>query len=568
MKASTQDLLQAGLDEGQISILRLQHSHLRSEGRPAELTKLAMRSRFVGVESLEQTTDASEGGESISDSYKLQTIIPLDLCKRFLCVPLEYTKGILYLRCAQPLNESQRKRIVELLAPRVKVLQILPASRQEISEVLNRIEQSGSVGGLIAAMKQDGLDAGRLRSLVYAVLKEALSLRASDIHLARKSDPDAWIAYRVDSQIRQMHLLPELLMQSLVARIKIEAGMDASNSRTAQDGRIALDHEGRVVDFRISTQPLVDGESVVLRALDASLLPSLGALFPAQPEMVDLVRGITAQSGKVGGIVLISGATGSGKSTTQYTMACGFRRDSMNVITVEDPVEYILPFAKQIQLQALIKQRAIELERSILRQDPDILIFGEIRDADSARAALAFAESGHTVITTLHANGVVQVPERFLSLVDVHHRNDAEFLLAHFLKVIIHQRLIRRLCVCAVPLSEPEFEHCDLQMQRATGGLINASPGMKKAVGCPRCNGTGYSGRVVAHETLKVIDNDDGRARFVHAFKQGDLVLPCNLNAEHGVHHVSRLQTYDVLLKHGVVDWPTVRLAMGVGADA
>ena len=121
-------------------------------------------------------------------------------------------------------------------------------------------------------------------------------------------------------------------------------------------------------------------------------------------KMLDLIRGITQQTGKTGGLVFISGATGSGKSTTQYTMACGFRRDAMNIITVEDPVEYILPFAKQIQLQALVKQKAIDLERSILRQDPDILIFGEIRDAVSARAALAFAESGHLVISTIHAN--------------------------------------------------------------------------------------------------------------------------------------------------------------------
>jgi len=408
---------------------------------------------------------------------------------------------------------------------------------------------------------------GVANPLVYAVLKEALSLRASDIHLSRKGDPDAWIAYRVDSVMRQTHLLPELLMQSLVARIKIEAGMDASNSRTAQDGRLTVEHEGRVVDFRISTQPLVDGESVVLRALDASLLPSLGALFPGQPKMTELIKSITNQTGKTGGLVFISGATGSGKSTTQYTVACGFRRDAMNVITVEDPVEYILPFAKQIQLQALIKQKAIELERSILRQDPDILIFGEVRDADSARAALAFAESGHLVISTIHANSVLQVSERFLSMIDPAHRADSEFLLAHFLRVVIHQRLVRRLCSCAKPVQGEMLEHFQSQAVRLTGGLIQPRTGLRHKVGCTRCAGLGYSGRVAAHETMHVPAEETMRGRFVKAFKSHNLELPVDLCEENGVDYTSRLQTLQTLLDQGMVDWPSVLQILGVAGD-
>lgn len=564
MKHTEMDLVQAGLDEHQLALLRQQHSHLRSEGRSAELGSLAVRSRFVNLADLEALEESSET-DSLGDSFTLQSILPLEYCKRFLCVPVELTKGTLRIKCAQPLNAVQKTRILQMLTTPVQRLRMVPSSRQEVFDALLRIEQSGSVGGLVASLRQEGLEAGRLRSLVYAVLKEALSLRASDIHLSKKSDPDAWIAYRVDSSIRQTHLLPELLMQSLVARIKIEAGMDASNSRTAQDGRIAVEHDGRVVDFRISTQPLVDGESVVLRALDASRLPSLDSLFPKQPGIVELMHDITAQTGKVGGLVLISGATGSGKSTTQYTIACGFRRDSMNVITVEDPVEYLLPFAKQIQLQALIKQKAIELERSILRQDPDILIFGEIRDADSARAALAFAESGHLVISTIHANSVIQVPERFLSLIDPQHRSDSEFLLAHFLKLVIHQRLVRKLCKCAVELNEDELADLQFDMERSTGGLMRAQPGFKRACGCTRCEGTGYYSRVVAHETLSVPPSDHMRNKFIRAFKDKELELPINLNSDNGVDYISRLDTLQTLLNEGVMDWPTARQVLGLG---
>lgn len=566
MKSLEADLMHAGLDDHQLNLLRQQHTHLRGEGRAAELGSLALRSRFINLDDLVDKA-SQDDSNVIGDHFTLQTILPLEFCRRFVCVPTEFSKGVLTLRCAQPLKPAQRERIREILRAPVSSLKFVPSSRQEVYDLLLRIEQSGSVNGLITVLKQEGLEAGRLRSLVYAVLKEALSLQASDIHLSRKADPDAWIAYRVDSVMRQTHLLPELLMQSLVARIKIEAGMDASNSRTAQDGRLTVEHEDRIVDFRISTQPLVDGESVVLRALDASLLPSLNALFPGQPKMTELIRSITNQTGKTGGLVFISGATGSGKSTTQYTVACGFRRDAMNVITVEDPVEYILPFAKQIQLQALVKQKAIELERSILRQDPDILIFGEIRDADSARAALAFAESGHLVISTIHANSVLQVSERFLSMIDPAHRADSEFLLAHFLRVIIHQRLVRRLCACAKPMSLQALEQAQSQALRLAGGLVQPRAGARQIVGCTRCAGLGYSGRVAAHETLHVPPDEAMRGRFVRAFKSHNLELPIDLNAENGVVYTSRLQTLQTLMDLGLVDWASVMQLLGVAGD-
>jgi type II secretory ATPase GspE/PulE/Tfp pilus assembly ATPase PilB-like protein len=562
MRSSEQDLTEAGLDDHQLMLLRQQHAHLRAEGRSSELAGLALRSRFINADDLKDDDELNDQG-IIGDHFTLQTILPLDYCRRFVCVPTEFAKGILTLRCAQPLSVSQRERIKEILRAPVQSIRIVPASRQEVFDALSRIEQSGSVNGLISILRNEGLEAGRLRGLVYAVLKEALSLRASDIHLSRKTDPDAWIAYRVDSVMRQTHLLPELLMQSLVARIKIESGMDASNARTAQDGRLTVEYEGRVVDFRISTQPLVDGESLVLRALDSSTLPSLSALFPGQPRMLELIKGITRQTGKTGGLVFISGATGSGKSTTQYTMACGFRRDAMNLITVEDPVEYILPFAKQIQLQALVKQKALDLERSILRQDPDILIFGEIRDADSARAALAFAESGHLVISTIHANSVIQVTERFMSMIDQAHRADAEFLMAHFLKMVVHQRLIRRLCSCAKLVNDEEIEQAQAHALRLTGGLIHVHHSLKKKVGCTRCAGTGYFGRVAAHETLHVPNNENMRSKFVRAFKHNELELPVNLIPDNGVEYTSRLKTLQTLMDQGLVDWHSVAQLFG-----
>ena len=563
MKQDEVELNDSGLEPSQLALLREQYQHLRAEGRGVDMGVLALRSRFVGADRLEPTEEKDDQSQGVS-GQGVQNILPLEYCRRFNCVPFDYSKGVLSLRCSQPLLRAQLAKIRQVLKVFVQEVKIVPASRQEIQAMLIKLEQSDSVTGLINVLRTEGLEAGHLRGLVYATLKEALRLKASDIHLSRKPDPDAWIAYRVDSVMRQNHLLPELLMQSLVARIKIEAGMDASNSRTAQDGRLTVEYEGRTVDFRISTQPLVDGESVVLRALDSSVLPSLSALFPLQPRMNYLIKSITSQSGKTGGLVFVTGATGSGKSTTQYTMACGFRRDAMNVITVEDPVEYILPFSKQIQLQSLMRQKAVELERSILRQDPDILIFGEIRDADSARAALAFAESGHLVISTIHANSVLQVSERFLSIIDNSHREDAEFLLAHYLRLAIHQRLERKLCVCAEPLTQTELEEIEVVETRVTGGLIKVREGLKKAVGCAKCEGTGYRGRVAVHETMHIAKQEDIRAKFVRAFKGHQIELPADLHMGNGVEFISRFETYQTLLNNGVIDWPTVVKSVGV----
>lgn len=562
MKYSEAELVIAGLKPDQARLLRQQHHHLRNEGHTTTLDALALRSRFVSEDELVDARAEQDAG--LPSHTLLHSLLPLEWCKRWCCRPTEFSRGVLTLDAGMPLTEAQVERIRQMLTLKVQEVKVRPVPRMVILSALQTLEKSDSPVGLMSLLRKQGLEAGLLRRLVFALLQEALSLRASDIHLNKKSDPDAWVAYRIDSVMQQVHLLPQLLMQSLVARIKIEAGMDASNSRSAQDGRLSIDYQGRVVDFRISSQPLVDGESLVMRALDAAQLPGLKTLLPGQPRMMDILRNLMNGQTKAGGLVLITGATGSGKSTTQYTLACGFKRDSVNLITVEDPVEYLLPFAKQIQLQALIKQRAIELERSILRQDPDVLIFGEIRDADSARAALAFAESGHLVISTLHANSVLQVQERFLSIIDPVYRQDAEFLLAHYLRLIMHQRLVVRLCSCAQPLQAKEFDDLQECIDRLTGGVFHLSRQARRAQGCERCQGSGYLGRVAAHETVHVPMEEHSRSQFVKALQTHALELPADLTESNGVEYISRATTLQTLMDQGVVDWPTVARCLGL----
>jgi type II secretory ATPase GspE/PulE/Tfp pilus assembly ATPase PilB-like protein len=171
------------------------------------------------------------------------------------------------------------------------------------------------------------------------------------------------------------------------------------------------------------------------------------------------------------------------------------------------------------------------------------------------------------VISTIHANSVLQVSERFLSMIDPAHRADSEFLLAHFLRVVIHQRLVRRLCSCARPLTADLIEGVQAQALRLTGGLIQPREGLRHKVGCTRCAGLGYSGRVAAHETLHVPADEGMRGRFVKAFKNHNLELPVDLHTENGVEYTSRLQTLQTLMDQGLVDWPSVLQALGVTGD-
>ncbi|MFN7835428.1 MAG: GspE/PulE family protein [Burkholderiaceae bacterium] len=555
-------LLEKGLSRQQLEMLLRQQKQLLAKGRPMELSDLLLRSRFLSREAIMRLLEQSDAG-SVEQAVS-STLLPLSLCAHYKVYPGRLDGKTLFLKAARPLGYSARKALIGACSIPIDSLRIEPVDLFEIQRLISKTDSNDSFAALLERLRFEEVNASLLQSAILALLHEALDQRASDIHLLRKEDPDSWIAYRIDSQLKQMHLVPETVMQAVFTRLKTDAGMDASNQRMAQDGRLSIDYRGRIVDFRMATQPLVDGETIALRALDPAVLPGLDALFPGQPKMMATLDALTRISGKSGGIVIVSGATGAGKSTTQYTMACRFDRDRINVVTVEDPVEYVLPFARQIQLQALLKQKATDLERSILRQDPDVLIFGEIRDADSARAALAFAESGHLVLCTIHANGVAQTVERFLSMVDERSRADALFVLAHYLRLAIHQRLDRRLCACATPVSEIDMLKVDNKLIRFSHGKLKANHGLHKVAGCALCNQTGYRGRVAVHETVVVEDSESRRGAFIEAMMNGAVsrALTSDKSGE-GVRFISRANTIQSLMDQGIIDAEVGLSALG-----
>jgi type II secretory ATPase GspE/PulE/Tfp pilus assembly ATPase PilB-like protein len=572
------ELLNAGLDalisEGyltraQVDVARRKQQAILEMGGRSTILDILVRDRFLPRELAESVrlrgTEPSQAERDFSRNaapISAMALLPLKTCEKLLVAPVTIERDTLVVRAARPLNAAQKATIIDSCAVRVRGLRIIPVDVAEARQALRRVAAEGAVlEPVLARLRVDDMSGAQLKSAISAMLTEALRLRASDIHLDVRPDPDSWISYRIDSDLQQKHQLSERLMRALFMRIKTDAGMDASDSRRSQDGRLSFEFQGRGIDVRVASQPLALGETIAMRILDPDGMPGMESLFPADPAMIKLLRGHAEVFGKAGGLVLLSGPTGSGKTTTLYTMAQRFPRDRVNVVTVEDPVEYVLPFARQIQLNQMLEQRAADVERSILRQDPDIIIFGEIRDADSARAALKFTESGHLVLATVHAVTALQTFERFVSFFDEATKPEALFVLAHSLKTLLNQRLCKRLCDCARRATPADGEAIR-QTLEGTGLEYRPGANLRMAVGCTVCEGLGYRGRVLAYEVLNLPGDEDLRIELAHLLEKSNNAF-FKARDMKGVLFQSRAKSVQLLLDAGVVDAVAARRVLG-----
>jgi type IV pilus assembly protein PilB len=324
--------------------------------------------------------------------------------------------------------------------------------------------------------------------LVASIIKAAAERRASDIHIEPHSE-DTAIRFRVDGMLREYQRVPKALQNSVASRIKILSDMDIAERRAPQDGRFLVKIGGRRIDLRVSTLPTQYGEKVVMRLLegDAPLqdLAKLG--FPKWIEERLRPMLLLPQ-----GMILVTGPTGSGKSTTLYSSLLLIRRPSINIITVEDPVEYAVAGLNQVQVNTKAGLTFASCLRSILRQDPNVIMIGEIRDKETAEIALKAAQTGHLVLSTLHTNDSVSAVTRLLDL------GVPGFQIATSLTAIVAQRLIRRLCVCAKPTpTSPEYASQLLQ-----AGIVDPPPFHNAPNGCEICDLTGFKGRIGIYEML------------------------------------------------------------------
>lgn len=529
-------------------------------GKRLHICEILIRDRFITKEQAAAAIDQVSQGVV---SGVFQSLIPMSTCQKLKILPLKVENDVLHVRSAGPLSPRKREAIIGACSKPVKSVHIVATDRVELQAALfQSMSLDMSLVSLVERMKSSDITGVMLKMAIDAIFIEALQARASDIHLDHKADPDSWISYRVDNDLQQKHQIPARIMAAIFTRIKMESGMDASDTRRSQDGRFNYEYRGRLIDFRIASQPVAGGETITMRVLDAESLPDMESLFPSQPEMLHIFRTISEVHGKSGGLVLFSGPTGSGKTTTLYTLAQRFPRDRVNVVTVEDPVEYVLPFARQIQLNQLINQKATDVERSILRQDPDVLIFGEIRDADSARAALKFAESGHLVLATIHAVTAMQTFERFMSFFDEAGKKEALFVMAHYLKLVVNQRLVRRLCGCAVHVDEANISTHKHDLN-GTGIVVPSFESARVKHGCVACHGSGYLGRIVAHEMMQIPADEELRIQVAHTLFESQNNFH-KLRDFPEVLYQSRPQTLGLLIAAGLIDAITARRILGM----
>ena len=358
----------------------------------------------------------------------------------------------------------------------------LETSRQEaIDEFGDRIDN-------IKSLEEQANDAPLVR-LVSDILMNACRKRASDIHIEPHEDATV-IRFRIDGVLAETDRLPLALNTAIVSRIKILSRLDIAQTRLPQDGRVALNVGGRELDLRVSTIPTPHGERVVLRLLDRSSvrfgMEELGLDGALLSKWKDTIF-------QPHGIVLVTGPTGSGKTTTLYAAIETLRSGKVNILTVEDPVEYQLDGIGQIQVNPKINLTFAAGLRSILRQDPDIIMVGEIRDDETALIAVQSALTGHLVLSTLHTNDSASASPRLLDM------NIEPYLLASTLRGVLAQRLVRRLCQNCMLESKPN------EIEIASLGLMNGEK-IFRAKGCDKCDGSGYHGRIGIFEFMATSD--------------------------------------------------------------
>ncbi len=369
------------------------------------------------------------------------------------------------------------------------------AGKSQLGQIVGDVEQRDelSLDADVQQLKDLASEAPVIR-LVSLVITNALEMRASDIHI-EPFENRLIVRYRIDGVLHEVESPPRRLSAAVISRIKIMANLDIAERRLPQDGRIRLRVQGKEIDLRVSTVPTMHGESVVMRILDKGGVALDFARLGFEDDMLELFLDVLHQPH---GILLVTGPTGSGKTTTLYTALDRLNRPDVKILTVEDPVEYQMPGINQIQVKPQIELTFANALRSIVRQDPDVIMIGEIRDLETAQIAVQSALTGHLVLSTVHTNDAPATVSRLLDM------GVEDYLLTSTVIGILAQRLVRTLCAsCKEPYTAlPELVE-QMQLKRfVPEGPIT----LWREKGCPACSNTGFTGRVGIMEMLPMTD--------------------------------------------------------------
>ncbi|MBL1141740.1 MAG: Flp pilus assembly complex ATPase component TadA [Proteobacteria bacterium] len=435
-------------------------------------------------------------------------LIPEIQSRRFRAVALSADENGILVGMADPTNIFAYDELSRILKKTIRLAVVREIDLlKTIDTVYRKTDQiSGFAEQLNEELSESDIDLGALLAdadvadapvvkLLQSLFEDAIQIKASDIHI----EPDEKvirIRQRVDG-VLQEHIMDEIrIAPALVLRLKLMAGLDISEKRLPQDGRFSLKIKDHNIDVRLSTMPVQYGESVVMRLLDQTG-GTLSIDTIGMPKV--LLKRFETLIQRPHGMILVTGPTGSGKTTTLYAALQTLNVPEKKIITVEDPVEYKLPRINQVQVHTDIGLTFSTVLRSALRQDPDIVLIGEMRDEETAEIALRAAMTGHLVLSTLHTNDAVSTVNRLLDM------GIKSYLLASALHAILAQRLVRRVCESCAQLDE-----LDDQQKAWLSSLVNEKQfnvSFKKGIGCAHCNYTGYQGRIGVYELLELDKN-------------------------------------------------------------
>ena len=473
----------------------------------AKLGEMLIRLGFITEAAMREALSEKIGTRTVDLSRLVVdraalAYVPREQAKRHSLFPLVWDEatGQLTLAMANPNNIVALDQIRLQAGNRLRHIVPVLASESDINRAIDQYYgYELSIDGILREIETGEVDAASLAlgqgeysqpvvRLIDALLADAVQREASDLHF-EPEESFIRIRYRIDGVLRQIRSLHKTYWPAMVVRLKVMSGMNIAETRAPQDGRISLFLSGRTIDFRVAAQPTVHGENLVLRVLDRlkGIVPLDQLDLP--PGQLDQLRLMMARPE---GIILVTGPTGSGKTTTLYSVLNHLNSESVNIMTLEDPVEYPMAMVRQSSVSDTVKFDFASGIRSLMRQDPDVILVGEIRDHDTAEMAFRAAMTGHQVYSTLHTSSALGAIPRLLDI------GVLPDIMAGNIVGVIGQRLLRKLCQhCREPYAAEEYEARVL-------GLEAAGACLYRARGCPACHYSGYRGRLAVMEILRM----------------------------------------------------------------
>lgn len=505
------------IEKGKISPENLQEALLLQQNSELKIGELLIKKGHLSEADLLESLALQNGIEfkahiEYNDSDSIFKGLPVNFLKCNLIAPFSSGKGTIKIAISDPLNvqplddlkllfKGYSFKIVMTITS--EVLKIINTHYELVesattNEIIENLEESDfEILSRTSSETSDIMDMANdapIIRLVNTIIRQAVSERASDIHF-EVYEKELIVRFRIDGILYKMFTPPKKYQDSIISRIKIMANLNIAENRMPQDGRIQIKIRGKEIDIRVSIFPTYYGERIVLRLLNKSdmnfELSSIGF-------SKDVLQGFNNLINLTHGIVLVTGPTGSGKSTTLYGVLTSLNHDDVNILTVEDPIEYQIPGIGQMQIRPKIGLTFASGLRSILRQDPDIIMIGEIRDFETAEIAIQSALTGHRVFSTLHTNDAASGITRLIDM------GIEPYLISSSVNAFLAQRLVRMICQdCITPYKPTQQELNRAEITKSSLDKGN----LYRGKGCDKCLNTGYTGRIGIFELLTVTDN-------------------------------------------------------------